>query len=485
MVKVCRSRLLVGCLTLTGIMGTPLHAFENPTVVLDTPEAREAYRVTDPTLRALALELLATPDEAVTDLPTPNPHPGAAWWPEAGLGLFMHWGFHSVEQLQPSWASIRGYPYGTEDTRFHGMGYFRLAERFNPRHWAPATWTPLAHAAGFRYAVLTAKHHDGFVLWPTRWGNFSVRQYGDGRDLLRPYVEGLRAAGLKVGFYFSPQDWHYPGFPVGDFDFDHRQRNRRPPIADPVANEAAAREFFIYTIAQLHELLTGYGPIDELWFDGLGWPGVTFPTKSIYRWIRSLQPQILINDRWGRVRTPDGSDTTTVKFGDFTTHEYTALSERPEGPWEYCRSWYGHWGYSGPYAGDLSVELERLGRIRTWGGNYLLNIGPDPEGRLPAGLEAAWAELAAWMKTNGEAIHGARGGPEGVANVPTTEKGNVTYLHLFATQTEPVWVRAQAKVKAARLLGADGKLQPESRDGKVHLPAAGKGYRIIRVEWAE
>jgi len=88
--------------------------------------------------------------------------------------------------------------------------------------------------------VLTAKHHDGFALWPTRWGNFSTRQYCGGRDLLRPYVDGLRAAGLKVGFYFSPQGWHYPGFPLGDVDFDHKQRNRRPPIADPAANADAA-----------------------------------------------------------------------------------------------------------------------------------------------------------------------------------------------------------------------------------------------------
>jgi len=467
------------------VMGMPLHAFENPTLVLDTPEARAAYRVTDPALRALALELLTTPDEAVGEVPTPNPHPGAAWWREAGLGLFMHWGFHSVERLQPSWASIRDYPYGTEDKQFHGMGYFRLADRFDPQHWAPATWTPLAHAAGFRYAVLTAKHHDGFALWPTRWGNFSTRQYCGGRDLLRPYVDGLRAAGLKVGFYFSPQDWHYPGYPLGCVNFDYHQLNQHPPITDPAANAAEAREFFIYTIAQLHELLTGYGPIDELWFDGVGWPGVTFPTKAIYRWIRSLQPQILINDRWGRVRTPDGSDTTTVKFGDFTTHEYSALNERPEGAWEYCRSWYGHWGYAGPYAGDLQVELERLGRIRTWDGNYLLNIGPDSDGRLPAGLEAVWSELAAWMAANGEAIHGAHGGPEGLANVPTTEKGNVTYLHAFAAWQEPVEMTARGRVKSVRLLGQPGELKHEVRDGRLKVTAPGDRYRIIRVEWAE
>lgn len=466
-------------------MGTPSRAFENPTVALDTPAAREAYLVTDPVLRALALELLATPDEAVTDVPTPNPHPGAAWWREAGLGLFMHWGFHSVEQLQPSWAAIRGYPYGTDDERYQGMGYFQLAKRFDPTAWQPGTWAPQARAAGFRYVVLTAKHHDGFALWPSRWGNFSTRQYAGGRDLLRPYVDGLRAAGLKVGFYFSPQDWHYPGFPLGDVNFDHKQRGGRPPVADPRANADAAQEFFIYTIAQLHELLTGYGPVDELWFDGLGWPEVTFPTKAVYRWIRTLQPQILINDRWGRVRTPDGSDTTTVKFGDFTTHEYTGLETRSTGRWEYCRSWFGHWGYSGPFAGDVTVELERLGQIRAWDGNFLLNLGPAPDGSLPEGTEHAWEKMAAWMAVNGEAIHDVRGGPEGLANVPTTERGNVTYLHLFTACHLPVDLTARGPVKSLRLLGQPGELNYEIRDGRLSVFASGNHYRIIRVEWAE
>lgn len=458
-------------------------AFENPSVVLNTPEAHAAYRVTDSALRELALMLLATPDDVVTDVVTPNPDAGAAWWKTAGLGLFMHWGIHSVEALQPSWAAVRGYPYGTEDERWHGMGYFRLAERFDPPDWNPGDWAGQAHAAGFRYMVLTTKHHDGFALWPSRWGNFSVRQYCHGRDLLRIYVDGLRARGLKVGFYFSPQDWHYPGFPLGEVNFDHRQRGQFAPITDPAANAEQAREFFIYTIAQLHELLTGYGGINELWFDGLAWPGMTFPTKAVYRWIRSLQPQIVINDRWGRVRTPDGHDETTVKFGDFTTHEWSRLTQRPTGWWEFCRGWYGHWGYSGPFAGEVKTELEELGKIRAWDGNYLLNIGPRPDGRLAEGTGAAFGEMAAWMAVNGEAIHGTRGGREGLANVPTTEAPGVTYLHLLAMWNEPVRIKADRPVRAVRLLGQDEPISFETSDGEITVPAVGDGYRIVKVIW--
>ncbi|MCW5549414.1 MAG: alpha-L-fucosidase [Opitutaceae bacterium] len=464
-------------------MNSPAGAdFENPSEILDTPAARAAYRVTDPALRELALGLLTTPDEAVNDVVTPNPHPGAAWWRTAGFGLFLHWGFHSVEALQPSWAAIRGYPYGTEDRRFHGMGYFRLVDRFDPSAWAPGEWAAQVHAAGFRYVVLTAKHHDGFALWPSRWGNFSTRQYV-GRDLLRPYVEGLRAHGLKVGLYFSPRDWHYPGFPLEDVNFDHTQLRRRGPIIDAAANAEHAREFFIFTIAQLHELLTGYGPIDELWFDGLGWPGVTLPTKAVYRWIRSLQPQIVVNDRWGRVRSPDGSDEASVQFGDFTTHEWTRLQARPAGWWEFCRGWYGHWGYSGPFAGDVAAELEELGKIRSWDGNYLLNLGPRPDGKLPEGTEAALARLAAWMWVHGEAIHGSRGGPEGLANVPVTQTPDAAYLHLFAAWNQPVRIQAVRPVAEIRLLGQEGTLPYATEGDTLVLPPVGTGYRILKIRW--
>lgn len=461
------------------------HGEENPSLALDTAEARQAYRVTDPAVRALALELLATPDDVVGNVPTPNPDPGAQWWKEAGFGLFLHWGIHSVEKLQPSWAAIRGYPYGGDDPRWNGMGYFRLAPRFNPKNWHPATWASQARAAGFRYVVLTAKHHDGFALWPSRWGNFSTRQYAEGKDLLKIYCDSLRAVDLKVGLYFSPQDWHYPGYPLADYNFDFAQRGKRPPLlaAEVAGNDERAREFFIYTIAQLREILTNYGPIHELWFDGLAWPGKTFPTKAVYRWIRTLQPQILINDRWGRVRTPDGADQTSVKFGDFTTHEWTELTAKPDGWWEYCRGWYGHWGYSGAFAGEVNPALEQLGKIRAWDGNFLLNLGPQPDGRLPEGTLQAFATLQAWMKINGESIHGTRGGGPDEANVPVTRAPNVSYLHLMSSSDQPVQFLMLASIKSIHLLGQIEPIPYEINGNHATVRPVGSGYRVIKIEW--
>jgi len=460
----------------------PDEIFTNPSEVLDTKESRKAYRVTDPALRALATEMLAIPEEAIKVI-TPNPHEGSKWWKDAGLGLFLHWGIHSVEQLQPSWAAIRGYPYGTEDTRWHGMGYFNLAERFDPQAWKPAEWATQVRAAGFRYVVLTTKHHDGFAMWPSRWGNYSTLQFCGGKDFLEPYVHALRKAGLKVGFYFSPRDWHYPGFPLCDVNFDHAQRDVHLSAVDSEEDAERAKEFFTFTIAQLHELLTQYGSIDELWFDGLDWSAQIFPTRAVYRWIRSLQPQIVINDRWERVRNPDGNDTDMVRFGDFTTHEWSRLEKRPEGWWEYCRGWYGHWGYSGSFAGSVERELEELGKIRPWGGNYLLNLGPQPDGRLPAGTDGALAKMAAWMGVNGEAIHGTCTGSDDAANVPVTVKGDTWYLHLFSDWKASVKVRQHAEVRSACLLGEPDLITLEVVDSHLVMPAVGTGYRIIKIDW--
>jgi len=363
------------------------------------------------------------------------------------------------------------------------MGYFDLAKRFNPSAWNPAEWATQVRAAGFRYVVLTTKHHDGFALWPSRWGNYSTKQFCGERDFLQPYVRALREAGLKVGFYFSPRDWHYPGFPLSDVNFDHAQRDVHQAAFDSEEDAERAKEFFTFTIAQLHELLTQYGTIDELWFDGLDWPGQIFPTRAVYRWIRSLQPQIVINDRWERVRNPDGNDTGMVRFGDFTTHEWSRLEEQPEGWWEYCRGWYGHWGYSGSFAGSVERELEELGKIRSWGGNYLLNLGPQPNGRLPAGTEGALAKMAAWMEVNAEAIHGTSGDPGDVANVPVTVKADVWYLHLFADWNTLVKVHRQAEVRSVCLLGVNDELTFDVVDSHLVIPAVGTGYRVIKIEW--
>lgn len=339
---------------------------------------QESYKVASEDYK-YAMRIYNAPE---TNLVFPNPHPDAQWFPQAGLGLFIHWGIHSVKALQPSWAMIKDYPYAhlpedEDPSKYIGLNYYHLAEQFNPKSYDPNIWLEAAADAGFRYAVLTAKHHDGYALWPSKYGDMSTRTYMGGRDLIKDYVEACRNNGLKVGFYFSPRDWHYPGFPVYDVGFDHNRRGEKYNMSDDEAKQLYM-DFYAYTISQLRELLTHYGKIDVLWFDGLGaWPGVKekrgdTKVRQTYAWIRSLHPEIVINDRWDK------------RIGDFGTPEMHVPEKGLDGWWESCIAIKGHWGYS-PESPMWSIEkfCNTYKSIREKGGNFLANIGPSPYGTMP------------------------------------------------------------------------------------------------------
>ena len=206
----------------------------------------EAYQIDKKDVKR-AQTLIDTPLTAPPVVP--NPAPGAQWFPEASLGLFMHWGIHSVVGAQPSWDMITGYRYGGRVAP--PERYYALAERFNPQQYDPNKFLKAAKEAGFTYAVLTTRHHDGYALWPSKYG-IGTKQYMNGRDLLKDYVEACRANGLKVGFYYSPRDWHYPGL-MHPREFDVATRDSLPPITDSIATRKAFEQFRGYVMAQLEE----------------------------------------------------------------------------------------------------------------------------------------------------------------------------------------------------------------------------------------
>ena len=385
-----------------------------------------------------ALEKLKTVEKVPFERTT---HPNAQWFPEAGFGLFMHWGIHSVAGIQPSWAMIKNYPYGTDKTEYHKKGYYTLLNKFNPQNYDPDKWIEAAAKAGMTYAVLTVKHHDGYALWPSEFGNMSTKKFMNGRDLIRTYVDACRKYGLKVGLYFSPRDWSYPNYPVS---LEHKVPFMFPPGWDNERNRKAFNEFYRYTVGQLSEILTRWGKIDILWFDGMGWQGINdIRTEQTLAWVRLLQPHIIINNRWGSV-------------GDFGTPEWFMPGKAPEGWWENCISWSGHWGYSP----DTSVEsnawvMEKLVTARAWGGNFLLNIGPAPDGTMRPEFYKRTEELAGWMAHSRESLIGA--GPsiewKKFSNVPITTGEKIWYLHVFPEHLEDVIlndVREPAEVKLLR-----------------------------------
>ena len=184
---------------------------------------------------------------------------------DARFGMFVHWGPYSLKGFEASWPLVWG--------QISYADYHALADRFAPRRYDPRRWAELARAAGMRYAVLTSKHHDGYALFDTALSDYSAPKTAAGRDLVRPFVEAFREAGLLVGFYFSLCDWHHPDYPAAIAD--PNRSHWRPPEALPPnapasieADPARWQTYLAFLHGQVRELLTNYGPIDLLWFDG-------------------------------------------------------------------------------------------------------------------------------------------------------------------------------------------------------------------------
>lgn len=306
----------------------------------------------------------------------PNPHPDAQWFTSAKLGWMLHWGIHSISPTEPSWAMMFDVPWGNNDNSVHQETYYGWASQFHPQNYDPEKWIVGIKKAGFTYVVITTKHHDGYALWPTQYGDMNTRVYMESRDLIAEYVEACRKYGVKVGFYFSLPDWHYPGYrsslaAIG-VDGDWHWGLSQPSITAE-QDSARFKEFYAYTYRQLKELMTNYGKIDLLWFDGAMWPTLTqwgcTQTKS---WIRSLQPGIVMNDRY-------------CEGGDFITYEIHKPTNPPSSWWEYVNTWGGAAGWGTSYwFGSGEEVVNTMNSINTQGGNYLANASPTKEGDMVA-----------------------------------------------------------------------------------------------------
>ena len=340
-------------------------------------------------LIGVSMDSMAPVGEAI---PFPNPHPGAQWFPRTGLGLFLHWGISAVDgTIDLSWGMITGTPWSVTEKKITPFEYWKLAERFNPTAYDPNLWLEAAKRAGFNYAVLTTRHHDGFALWPSEHGDFSTKTYLGGRDLVAPFVEACRRHDLKVGLYYSPPDWrwnqHRMSFgwqddPNTDTNFGvsaeqpaldiHHQTTQLRVLSDAekVRQEA---EFEAYVKGQVEELLVLYKP-DLMWFDGA-------PAAISIERMRELQPAIVVNPRMHG-------------YGDYQTFECRYPTEPPTGWWEMCSIWGDSWGYN-KNENYKSAEWmrEEHERISAWGGNYLINVAPRPDGSLPAVVYEAFKQL--------------------------------------------------------------------------------------------
>jgi alpha-L-fucosidase len=424
-------------------------------------------------------------------------HLEAQWFGNAGLGLFISWGISSVlGEGDLSWSMLRP-PRGAQRQCLEQIGpqgpgrifspadYWAQVDGFTCDRYDPGKWLAAAKRAGFTYAVLTTKHHDGYALWPSKYGNLGTRTNLGGRDLVREYVEACRRHGLKVGLYFSMPDWYYNrehmGFRYGQgghvdgqsmhepFLGLHHEEVVLPTMTDEERN-AWSQGFKTFCRNQLEELLTQYGKIDILWFDGAE------PDAITKAHIQKLQPGIVMNDRMG--------------FGDYITPEGIFPKTRPTGWWEECHVWNeGGWAYrTSEIYKPTGWVLSELARIRAWGGNFLLNMAPNAHGELPPVAYKRMEELAAWMEHSRESVENVTPGPwPESCNVPVTCRDDVWYLHLSWVWDGVVEVKDPRRPQMLTLLrsGETIPCTPTADGFQFELPLCRMSSlgEVVKVVW--
>ncbi|MEW6129932.1 MAG: alpha-L-fucosidase [Acidobacteriota bacterium] len=360
---------------------------------------------------------------------SPNPdEPGdrarrMRWWHEAKFGMFIHWGLYSVLGRHEWVMEMEGIPVSE---------YESLAKQFKPKPNAAREWARLARRAGMKYMVMTTKHHEGFCLFDTKTTNYCAPKQAAGRDLVKEYVEAARAEGLRVGFYYSLMDWHHPDG------------------ARSAEDEAARRRFVDYIHTHLRELLTNYGKIDILWYD-VSWPldAKGWESEKMNQMVFQLQPDIIVNNR---NKLP----------GDFATPEQRIEAAEGGKAWEACMTMNDSWGY---HKNDDAWKtpkqvIRNLITCAHDGGNYLINIGPMPDGSVPEESVRILNTVGAWMDKNGQSLYGAdRCQPRRCRFGSFSRKGNTLYLHVHFWPGNTVAIAGlQNKIKSASLLATGQKV---------------------------
>lgn len=391
--------------------------------------------------------------------------PGAEWFTGAGFGVFIHWDHASQQGLDLSWPLVgRSVVPGTEEfsDQVTVAGYQQSAATFDPTSWDAPGLARVIKSSGASYAVFTVRHHAGYSMYHTAWSDFGIEHSPYGKDITRQLVEALRAEGLRVGLYYSLSDWNHPDYPaVRDEDRPYPlERWPQAGLAEyrdaPEANDrhrrstpAAWARYQAYLRGQLTELLTDYGPIDLLWFDG-EWErsAEEWDTAGLRDLIKKLQPDVIINDR-------------LLGQGDYETPEQGFPSVTPDGPWELCLTIGDMWGY-GP--ADTRFKTARslvhsLIEVAARGGNLLLNTGPRGDGSLTPEHVQRFAAIGRWLEHHRESVIGVRPsqGVDFYGPSTVSASGDTLYLHLLMLPVDDVVVRGiptRRVVRVRRL--ADG-----------------------------
>ncbi|KAA5808430.1 alpha-L-fucosidase [Thermoanaerobacterium thermosaccharolyticum] len=377
----------------------------------------------------------------------PNKMKSINWFTNARFGMFIHWGLYAIP-ARGEWVRSQ--------ERISNEDYEIYFREFNPINYDPQKWAQLAKYAGMKYAVMTAKHHDGFCLFDSKLTDYKSTNTPAKRDFIKEYVDAFRKENLRVGLYYSLLDWHHDEYPAYNDPYHPMRgnelfRNKKYDFS----------KYIDYMHGQVRELTTNYGKLYILWFDFSydDKTGDTWRASDLVKMVRSNQPEILINSRLGGNLK---SINPEIYAGDFATPEQMIPAEgifdelgNPV-PWEACITMNDHWGYCAVDKNFKSAKqiIRLLVECVSKDGNLLLNVGPNAKGEIPEESVEVLLQIGKWMNKNSDSIYNC-----GSSELPKPEWGRYTkngkklYAHIFERGLGPIVLKGlKGKINKARLL---------------------------------
>lgn len=370
------------------------------------------------------------------------------------FGMFIHWGPVSLRGTEIGWS---------RDKQVSKADYDQLYKEFNPVLFNADEWVNVAKEAGMKYLTITARHHDGFCLWPSAFTEYDIAATPYKKDIVGALAKACKKAGIKFCIYYSVLDWYHPDYPI------HSAHDQTP---DPKSD---INKYIVFMKAQLKELITNYDPY-MLWFDG-GWekPWTDEMGKDIYAYLKQLKPDVIVNNRLGKeIAAVENKKIEASKMvGDYDTPEQVVGRMNMDTPWESCFTICNQWAWKpNDKMKSLKDCLSILEKSAGGNGNLLFNVGPMPDGRIEARQVARLKEMGNWLQQNGTAIYGTWGGPfMPTDNYAATRKGNKVFVHVIKSDTTQlsVPVIAGRKVNKAFILNGQQSVVFDQQGGKINL----------------
>ncbi len=411
-----------------------------------------------------------------------------AWWQDAKFGMFIHWGPCSLASVEISWPIMDEPQWGiTQDE------YVNLYKRFNPVQYDPHAWVELAKAAGQRYMVFTTKHHDGFCMFNSSFTDYKITNTPYKKDIVGMLAEACHQQNMPLGFYYSPPDMHHPAYR------DTSKLARENWHGQPARPEWPL--YLHYMELQVRELLCRYGPAVVIWFDGLE-NQEKYDGYHFVRMIRANSPGTLVNNRIGvpgdfetpEQWVPKRIPVKGVRIAGTNPEEANSLPSKPPSaeevkPWETCMTINNTWAYNSHDRNFKSTQdlIRTLVDVASKGGNFILNVGPSPEGIIQPEFQERLRGIGEWLRVNGDSIYGTKYGPlQDLGYGRTTAKGNTVYLHVFEWPKEKKLAVPDLGSRVAEIILLEGgqrlHFEPLRNGVSIEVPAQAPDARDTVLE---